>query len=349
MAASLLQENLRSLHDSLTSQDTFAKEQSDSCISDIRQICVYEAKEYEFDLYCSVLFDKDTGVIIYLKKLIGKDEFQTSKQKILEFLSEFIQKVEKKISHYALEIKDVCMSLFMREKGAKIRSAAISVLVKLLELTAGTSVGKDFEVKKMAEKIFMEFAKPLSKTPATVKEKLYIVLGVMAEIYPEYMTEYADRLTGQCVAALKEQMTSKTKKAELTIISGCLEGLRACLVNFTQSADEGSKYSYDIFKYTRMAISNMEIARYDVPKAGLRMIAKHAAQFNMYLFDDYQYFIQQFRGIMNDSSATAKELSLAVRGYGLLAAYQHRDRRQVVFNLFQLDDYLEDDVSKQVT
>ncbi|XP_076075287.1 DNA-dependent protein kinase catalytic subunit-like [Mytilus galloprovincialis] len=371
MAASLLQENLRSLHDSLTSQDTFAKEQSDSCISDIRQICVYEAKEYEFDLYCSVLFDKDTGVIIYLKKLIGKDEFQTSKQKILEFLSEFIQKVEKKISHYALEIKDVCMSLFMREKGAKIRSAAISVLVKLLELTAGTSVGKDFEVKKMAEKIFMEFAKPLSKTPATVKEKLYIVLGVMAEIYPEYMTEYADRLTGQCVAALKEQMTSKTKKAELTIISGCLEGLRACLVNFTQSADEGSKYSYDIFKYTRMAISNMEIARYDVPKAGLRMIAKHAAQFNMYLFDDYQemyeklrfwskhhnremlhegmaavesflkqiseslvekakqgkkeggvfkYFIQQFRGIMNDSSATAKELSLAVRGYGLLAA-----------------------------
>lgn len=39
-----------------------------------------------------------------------------------------------------------------------------------------------------------------------MKEKLYIVLGVMAEIYPEYMTEYADRLTGQCVAALKEQV-----------------------------------------------------------------------------------------------------------------------------------------------
>jgi len=34
-------------------------------------------------------------------------------------------------------------------------------------------------------------------------------------------------------------MTSKTKKAELTIIAGCLEGLRACLIHFTQSADEG--------------------------------------------------------------------------------------------------------------
>ena len=26
------------------------------------------------DLYCSLLFDKDTGVVVYLTKLIGKDE-----------------------------------------------------------------------------------------------------------------------------------------------------------------------------------------------------------------------------------------------------------------------------------
>jgi len=39
----------------------------------------------------------------------------------------------------------------------------------LLELTTGTSIGKDFNVTKMAEKLFMECAKPLSKTPATGK------------------------------------------------------------------------------------------------------------------------------------------------------------------------------------
>jgi len=56
----------------------------------------------------------------------------------------------------------------------------------------------------------------------------------------------------------------------------------------------GAQYSYDIFKYTRMAISNTDMSRYDVPKAGLRIIAKHASQFNMYLFDDYQvkFFMQ---------------------------------------------------------
>ena len=32
-------------------------------------------------------------------------------------------------------------------------------------------------------------------------------------------------------------MTSKTKKPELAVISGCLEGLASCLINFTE--DEG--------------------------------------------------------------------------------------------------------------
>ena len=35
------------------------------------------------------------------------------------------------------------------------------------------------------------------------------------------------------------QMNSKTRKPELVIISGCLEGLNSSLVNFTESAEEG--------------------------------------------------------------------------------------------------------------
>lgn len=38
----------------------------------------------------------------------------------------------------------------------------------------------------------------------------------------------------------------------------------------------------------------------------------------MYLY--FQYFIHQFRELMNDPNTGTKELSLAIRGYGLLAA-----------------------------
>ena len=39
-----------------------------------------------------------------------------------------------------------------------------------------------------------------------VKEKIYILLGVIAEFYPEYMTKYAERLTGVYLGALKTEV-----------------------------------------------------------------------------------------------------------------------------------------------
>ena len=51
----------------------------------------------------------------------------------------------------------------------------------------------------------------------------------------------------------------------------------------------GSKNSYEIFKYARMAIDPaINYTRYDVPRAGLKLFSKHAAQFSLYLVDDYQ-------------------------------------------------------------
>ena len=55
----------------------------------------------------------------------------------------------------------------------------------------------------------------------------------------------------------------------------------------------GSKNSYEIFKYARNAIDpKVEFTRFDVPRAGLRLFARHAAQFNQYLFEDYEVNVQ---------------------------------------------------------
>ena len=42
---------------------------------------------------------------------------------------------------------------------------------------------------------------------SAVKEKAYIILGVIAEVYPEYMTPYAERLTGLYLGAMKVEVT----------------------------------------------------------------------------------------------------------------------------------------------
>jgi len=42
---------------------------------------------------------------------------------------------------------------------------------------------------------------------SAVKEKAYIILGVIAEVYPEFMTPYAERLTGLYLGAMKVEVT----------------------------------------------------------------------------------------------------------------------------------------------
>ena len=88
-------------------------------------------------------------------------------------------------------------------------------------------------------------------------------------------------------------MTSKTKKPELSIIAGCLQGLACLLVHFTHSAEEGGRHSYDIYKYTKMAVDkDVKVTRYDMPRAGLKLLAKHAGQFDQYLIEDHQVRVQ---------------------------------------------------------
>ncbi|KAJ8318048.1 hypothetical protein KUTeg_003139 [Tegillarca granosa] len=193
MAASLLEENLRSLQQYVVDADNVSKDQAVNVISDIQQLCVNEVTEKDIDLCCSVLFDKDKGIITFLNKTVTNDEWQVCKQRILELLSEFLQKVGKKILPYAVDIKemntiridvDICISLFFRDRFAKIQSSEVILMFAgdvdacggggvvagggdLMELTVGSSVGKDLDIDKIIVKFFNELSKPSSKLSAT--------------------------------------------------------------------------------------------------------------------------------------------------------------------------------------
>ncbi|XP_035828316.1 DNA-dependent protein kinase catalytic subunit [Aplysia californica] len=362
---------LQSLHDFIDASISSNREQIEVIIDDIRQVCQHEIKEEETEYVCSLVFAKDTGLISFLQKTQNSEEIQNGKSAALDIISGLIQKVGRNVLPYAVDIKEATLAVYSCDRFAKVKNAAIPVLIKLLELTAGSSLGEELKVDKMIQKFFNELTKA-SKLSATVKANIYYLLGVIAEVFPELMTPYSDRLVGLYTSSLRMEMTSKTKKPELAIISGCLEGLTAFMLNFTHSAEEGSKYSYEIFKYMRMAIDpNIEHTRYDMPKAGLKLLTRHAGQFQQYLMDDYQnlfdkllkwsrhhnreilhagaaalesfvkeicdalvqraqegqtegsvfkFLLIQFRTIMNAKNSTDKHVSLAIKGYGQLAA-----------------------------
>jgi hypothetical protein len=63
-------------------------------------------------------------------------------------------------------------------------------------------------------------------------------------------------------------METKGRKPDFNIIAGTLEGLNHYLNNFTQSAQEGAKYSYNIYKYCRDALveNTSDLTRFAMPK-----------------------------------------------------------------------------------
>ncbi|XP_077979786.1 DNA-dependent protein kinase catalytic subunit-like [Glandiceps talaboti] len=371
MTGSELQSKLSELLDLLqetASQHTVEKVQN--LIGEIQQICFRTTSENELAYSCSVLFHKETGILVFLKKTITLEQYLSCKERILEFLYNFLFKANKKVVTYAVDIKDVCFSLFSRDKSAKVKSKTFPILIKLFGLTAGTPVSKQLDILKLKDKYFSELMQP-SKVSATVKHGIYHILGVLTEYYPDLMMDTSDRLLNAYMKSLKDQMTSKTKQPDFLVIAGCLMGLSHYLVHFTQSVEEGAKYSYDIYKYSRMTISKQDYTRFDVPRAGLSLLGKHAPQFNKYLLDDHEEvydklynwcqhhnremkrlgyialeaflkevatmlvttsstdkrnkaaifknFIKKFHSIIDNPNSNTKEISIAIKGYGLFA------------------------------
>ncbi|XP_070581112.1 DNA-dependent protein kinase catalytic subunit-like [Ptychodera flava] len=372
MVGSELQDKLSELISVLEetpSQHTVEK--AHNLIGEIKQICFRTVSENELAYSCSVLFHRETGILVFLKKVVTVEQYLTVKEWTLEFLEHFLIRADKRAVTYAVDIKDVCVSLFSRDKSAKVKNKTFPVLIKLLELSSGTPVGKKLDVPKLIDKYFSQLMQP-TKIPATVKHGIYHILGVFADYYPEFMMGYSDRLVNVYMKALKDQMQSKTKQPEFPVISGCLLGLTHLLTNFTQSVEEESPHAWDIFRFSRMIIYKTDYTRYDVPKAGLWLLARHAPQFNKYLLDDYEEmyeklfewcqhhnremktagyaaleaflkqvsvmlvetvrkdkahnaaifksFVKKFRSIIDDVTSGTREISIAIKGYGLLAA-----------------------------
>ncbi|XP_022110985.1 DNA-dependent protein kinase catalytic subunit-like isoform X2 [Acanthaster planci] len=288
-------------------------EKAQDLVVDLGHLCLRQLSENELAYCCSQLFNKDNGILVFLNKAIPKDELKGSKEQLLEFLHAFLLKAGSRLLARTVEIKKICISAFMRDKSAKVKTKTFPVLIELLQRSASAQMEADLDIPKMIELYFEQLMQP-SKLSQTVKQGIYCLLGVLAEIYPVLMSGYSERLLSVYIATLNQQMTSKTRKPELTVIAGCLTGLGHYLVNFTQSVEEGAKHSKDIYRFARMAIDpTVDHTRYELNKAGLNMFAKHSAQFGPYLYSDHQDLHEAFNKWSAHNNPAVKAVGFAAQ------------------------------------
>ncbi|XP_041045109.1 DNA-dependent protein kinase catalytic subunit isoform X2 [Carcharodon carcharias] len=361
-----LERRLQQLHQLLSARDSrSASVDSHSFITNLTHDFLYSSHESRLALHSSLMFSKDEGLLTFLRKSLSNEDFRDCREEVLKLITAFVEKIKETVGPYALEIKEVCLVVYTKERAAKCKVAALDLLLVLLR---SKTCLQEFKTGEIFNKFYGELAQK-SKLPDTVLEKIYELLGVLSEVQPTEMLDNSEKLYRAYLSELKTQMTSATREPKLLVVSGCLRGLIALMVNFTKSVEEDPRTSKDIFDCAMKAINlQADRKRYAVPLAGLRLFTLHATQFSTFLMDSYQtlfemmskwcghsnmevkkagyaalesflkeialqvaenahlhtdklqYFMQQFYEIIRTMESSIKELSIAIRGYGLFAA-----------------------------
>nr|XP_046226723.1 DNA-dependent protein kinase catalytic subunit isoform X2 [Scatophagus argus] len=284
---------LLKLHESLSDEDTRAAALNcHDIVRDLAQDCMLTLTENELALQTSLLFSKDYGLLSFLRKSLVSDELRDTRVDILCFLEKFLDRVSPRVrgweKTYAIDIRDTCMAVYTKEKVAKCRTPVLELLIKVLQKTKASSVTADLRICEIFNRFYSELCQK-HKLPDSVLGKIYELLGVLGEVHPSEMVSNSDKLYKAYLGELKEQMTSSTKEPKLLVVAGCLRGITALMVNFAKSMEEDPATSKDIFQYALKSITpQMEMSRYAVTFAGLRLFGRHASQFGSCLMDHYR-------------------------------------------------------------
>ncbi|XP_066575742.1 DNA-dependent protein kinase catalytic subunit isoform X2 [Amia ocellicauda] len=368
-----IQGYLQKLHSLISSTDIkYAALECHNIIGDLGQECMVSKNENELVLQTSLIFSKEDGLLSFLRKSLNYEDFRDVREETLKLVLTFIEKIKYNVKgwekNYAVDIKDMCLVLYTKDKAAKCRVPALDLLIKLLHISKDCCGAQDLKVGEIFNKFYGELSQK-SRIPDTVLGNIYELLGVLGEVQPCDMVNNSEKLYRAYLGELKSQITSTTKEPKLPLVAGCLKGLTALMVNFTKSMEEDPKTSQEIFDYALKSISpQTEFKRYAVLFAGLKLFARHAAQFSSCLMDNYRsvfevmskwcghtngeikktgyfalesflkqvailvaenaevhksklkFFMHQFCSIIKTTESTNKELSIAIRGYGLFAA-----------------------------
>ena len=76
---------------------------------------------------------------------------------------------------------------------------------QVIKHVPGSKVAGDMDVKKLIEKFFLELTQA-TKHSATVKQPMYHLLGLLAEVFPEESVNYAERLVDTYVRTMKMEV-----------------------------------------------------------------------------------------------------------------------------------------------
>ncbi|KAL3172472.1 hypothetical protein MRX96_043383 [Rhipicephalus microplus] len=295
----------------------------------------------------TLLVSEEKSLVAYLKKSIVNEQLKDAKAKGLQLLTSWFEKVPSHLFNHAVAVKDVSTQLAFRDKAAKVRCAALVPAIKrglrgsmrpgVLESCQGLDVSEKLDIRDLLDRFFILLSQPSKMTP-TVKVEVLCVMGIIAEHHPAAANPYSDKLLSLYLGELKMLRKSGEGK-ERTTLAGCLQGLAGYLHSFGTGFDTEPDDYFLLFSFVKKAlVPSPSTTRYDVPRAALILLSKHAALFGQLLLDEHKSLYKQIGYWSHHGNREMKVLGVAALESFLrevAAALADGEERKDHLNIFE--------------
>ncbi|XP_057814078.1 uncharacterized protein LOC131027990 isoform X1 [Cryptomeria japonica] len=260
-------------------------------IEDISTLTSGLVDEGDISFVVAAVFDEDSGILSAVETLLpSRDRVAVkAKDNCFTFLAQFISRFGKRTLTYAPFVKAKCMGIFRREDSRSVQAAALSPLLSILELSMQESIPLDISLDwTWAESLLVEYRK--ARTAGTLRSNILMLIGYAVEKFPAlFREEHLDIIVKLCLDTLEEELHRTGNNPVYVLVTGAVKCLDSLLLWFDRTMPAGGSVenSRKIYAYVEQVIHFREdLKRYEMVKAGLRLLSRHANLFRLRLLEN---------------------------------------------------------------
>lgn len=306
-----------------------------------------EVRPLEVPLVTALVLASSHSILRFLALAVrseARGEHAGARAELLDYLLHLVgekQRGARPLSaEHAMAVREACIDVYRREELGKNRSLALATAAAVVRLREPALSAKQLGIRDMAGYLLHDVTGAKSKLSATLRAQILRTLGLFAERFPECFLDKAAQLRQMFLDVLSGR--AYAAKTERPVIAGTLDGLTALLVHYSGDFTADEANVRQLYKFVFVALGHDdELHRYDVPRAALRLVARHGAMLARYLTEDGQrlherllHWATHINGELRKAAFAALDAFYALVAAELVSGARLESANRVTFRFF---------------
>ncbi|KAJ1332682.1 hypothetical protein BSLG_008311 [Batrachochytrium salamandrivorans] len=282
---------------------------SKSLASNIQAVVTTDLEPTHYALASSLIFDTKMGVIWILRAARNQRQHDDAKTILLNTLASFIPLLGESVMQcYASQTISICISMFISHEIARVKLATFGPISQILELGFDEStVG--LAAKKIFDSYYMEYIQQYSKLSPSVRGAILRVLGFISRKYPGCISvQHREQLLRHLLKSISTLFAMDKSAMSIQHVGGAMNGLNQFMLQTPLSREEDILLVYKCIVFVIQPID--DLARYDLPRAGLQILIDNSYVFVPHLLKDWETLYSHLEHMSSHKNRQMSRLAL---------------------------------------